>query len=117
MYYGMKGYKIILTGANKNTAMVTIDNNGRRVAEADPIYINQLPKPLFIPIYCTFKPGLPTNALQMIDSLPYGYITFTYNNQQFKMFADTISVDVGQNTEQEIKGLLTPDNDLTQFIH
>lgn len=117
LYFGMKGYKITLTGATKNTAMVTIDNTGRRVAEADPILISTLPAPLFIPIYCTFKPGMPTNALQMIDNLPYGYITFTYNNNQFKMFADTISVDIGQNTEQEIKGLLTPNNDLMQFVH
>ena len=117
MYYGMKGYKITLTSANKNTAMVTIDNTGRRVAEADPIFISTLPAPLFIPIYCTFKPGLPSNALQMMDNLPYGFITFTYNNKQFKMFADTISVDIGENSEQEIKGLLTPNNDLTQFIH
>jgi|GEM_PF-6764036 len=117
MYWGMKGYKIILTGATKNTAMVTIDNLGRRIAEYDPIFISTLPKPLFIPIYATFKPGLPTNALQMIDSLPYGFIKFTYNNKVFKMFADTISMDIGQNTEQELKGLLTPDNDLQQLIH
>lgn len=117
IYYGMKGYKITLSGAAKNTALVTTDINGLRVSEAEPISISSLPNPLFIPIYCTFKPGLPTNALQMMDNLPYGYITFTYNNKQFKMFADTISVDVGQNTEQEIKGLLTPNNDLTQFIH
>lgn len=117
MYFGMKGYKITMTGATKNTSMVTIDNTGRRVAEADPIFISTLPKPLFIPIYATFKPGMPTNALQMIDSLPYGFITFTFRNKQFKMFADTITVDIGQNSKQEIKGLLTPDNDLTQLIH
>lgn len=116
IYFGMKGYKITLTGAPKNTGMVTIDNTGRRVAEAEPVLISTLPKPLFAPIYCSFKPGLPTNALQMLDTTPYGFIRFTYNNYQFKMFADTISVDIGENSEQEIKGILTPDNDLTQLI-
>jgi hypothetical protein len=117
IFYNMKGYKITLSSALKNTALVTTDVNGLRVAEADPIYISTLPAPLFIPIYATFKPGLPSNALAMIDSVPYGFITFTYNSIQYKMFADTITVDVGQNTEQEFKGLLTPGNDITQLIH
>jgi hypothetical protein len=117
IFYGMKGYKITLSAAPKNTAMVTIDNTGRRVAEADPINISNLPTPLFIPIYATFKPGLPNDALSMIDSVPYGFIRFTYSGKVYKKFADTISVDIGQNTEQEFKGLLTPDNDLTQLIH
>jgi hypothetical protein len=117
IFYNMKGYKITLSSALKNTALVTTDVNGLRVAEADPIYISTLPAPLFIPIYASFKPGLPSNALAMIDSVPYGFITFTYNSIQYKMFADTITVDVGQNTEKEFKGLLTPGNDITQLIH
>jgi hypothetical protein len=117
IFYNMKGYKITLSSALKNTALVTTDVNGLRVAEADPIYTSTLPAPLFIPIYASFKPGLPSNALAMIDSVPYGFITFTYNSIQYKMFADTITVDVGQNTEQEFKGLLTPGNDITQLIH
>lgn len=116
MYYGMQGYKITLSGATKNTGLVTTDINGLIIAEAEPVLISTLPKPLFIPMYVSCKPGMPTNALQMIDNLPYGFIKFTFNNKQFQMFADTISVDVGENSEQEIKGLLTPNNDLTQLI-
>jgi hypothetical protein len=117
IFYNMQGYKLTLSAALKNTALVTTDIDGIRVAEADPVYISQLPKPLFLPFYALFKPGLPTNALQMIDNLPYGYIRFTYNQTEYKIFADTISVDVGENTQQEFKGLLTPNNDLIKLVH
>jgi len=117
VFYNMKGYKITLSSALKNTAMVTTDTTGRRVSEAEPVSISTLPDPLFLPYYASFKPGLPKNALQMLDSVPYGFIRFTYMGRVYKMFADTISVDVGQNTQQEFKGLLTPGNDLRSFIH
>lgn len=116
IFYGMKGYLITLTAAPKNTAMVTIDTAGRRVAESEPVAISSLQLPLFIPVYASFKPGLPTNALEMIDSVPYGFIKFKFNGVPYKMFADTISVDIGQNTQQEFKGLLTTGNDLTTLI-
>lgn len=117
IFYNMNGYKLTLSAALKNTALVTTDINGVRVSEADPIYISSLPKPLFLPFYATFKPGLPSNALAMIDSLPYGFIRFKYNSITYQMFADTITVDIGENTQQEFKGLMTPNNDLTQLVH
>lgn len=117
LFYNMKGYKITLTAAPKNIGMVTVDSTGRRVAESEPIYISNLPDPLFIPIYATFKPGVHGNPLGMIDSVPYGFISFTYNSRVFKMFADMVSIDIGQNTTQEFKGLLTVDNDITTLIH
>lgn len=117
IFYNMSGYKLTLSAAPKNTALVTTDINGVRVSEADPIYISSLPKPLFLPFYATFKPGLPSNALAMIDSLPYGFIRFKYNGKSYQMFADTITVDIGENTQQEFKGLMTPNNDPTQLVH
>lgn len=118
LFYNMGGYSLTLSAAPKNTAMVTVDSPfHRRVAEAEPILISTLGLPLFLPFYATFKPGIEQGGLQMIDSIPYGFIKFTYNQQQYKMFADEISVDIGQNSQQEFKGLLTPGNDLTTLIH
>lgn len=117
IYYGMKGYKITLSAAPKNTALITVDTDGTRVAENDPIYISSLPLPLFIPIYVTIKPGLPINALGMMNSIPYGFTRFTYNGTTYKGFAESISINIGQDNMQELKFLLTPDNDLTTFIH
>jgi hypothetical protein len=123
VFYNMQGYKLTLSAAPKNTALVTVDINGRRVSEADPVNISDLRDSsgkslaLFIPIYASFKPGLPVNALGMIDNIPYGFMKFTYNGIQYKAFADTVSVDVGENSEQELKVLLTPDNDITTLIH
>lgn len=117
IYYGMKGYKITLSAAPKNTALYTVDTLGNRVAESDPVYISSLPAPLFIPMYVTIKPGLPTNALQMLDSIPYGFARFTYNDTEYKGFMQSVSVDIGQHTTQELKFLLTTNNDLSTFIH
>lgn len=118
LFYNMGGYLLTLSAAPKNTAMVTIDSPfHRRVAESEPVQIASLGLPLFLPFYAQFKPGIEQGGLQMIDSIPYGFMKFTYNGQQYKMFADEITVDIGQNTQQEFKGLLTPGNDLTQLIH
>lgn len=116
LFYNMAGYSITLASAPKNTAMVTTDLSGRRVAESEPLKISDLPTPLFLPFYCTFKPGLPLNAMEMIDSIPYGYIKFQFYGKPYKMFAQSISVDIGHNTQQEFKGLMLPNSDLTQLI-
>lgn len=118
LFYNMGGYSLTLSAAPKNTAMVTIDSPfHRRVAEAEPVQIASLGAPLFLPFYATFKPGIEQGGLQMIDSVPYGFIKFTYNGTQYKMFAEEVTVDIGQNSQQQFKGLLTPGNDLTTLIH
>lgn len=119
LFYNMNGYSLKLSAAPKNTAMVTVDNspNHKRVAEAEPVQIASLGAPLFLPFYATFKPGIEQGGLQMIDSIPYGYVKFTYNQQQYKIFLDEVTVDIGQNSQQEFKGLFTPGNSLTALIH
>lgn len=117
LFFNMAGYSLTISAAPKNTAMVTIDLANNRVSEAEPVIISTLGKPLFLPFYATFKPGIEQGGMQMIDSMPYGFIKFTYNGQQYKMFAQEISVDIGQNSQQQFKGLLTAGNDLTQLIH
>lgn len=117
LFYNMGGYSLKLSAAPKNTAMVTVDNTGTRVAEAEPVLIANLGLPLFLPFYATFKPGIEQGGLQMIDSVPYGFIRFTYNGQKYKMFAQEITVDIGQNSQQTFKGLMTPGNDLSMLIH
>lgn len=116
IFYKMSGYQLKLSAAPKNTQLVTVETSGRRVAEADPVNFADLPTPLFLPFYCTFKPGLPLNAMEMINSIPYGYIKFQFYGKPYKMFAQSISVDIGHNTQQEFKGLMLPNSDLTQLI-
>lgn len=117
IFYNMGGYSLTLSAAPKNTAMVTTNTAGKIVSEAAPVLIASLGKPLFLPFYASFKPGIEQGGLQMIDSIPYGFIKFTYNGTQYKMFAQEITVDIGQNSQQQFKGLLTPGNDLTTLIH
>lgn len=116
LFYKIGGYSLTLSAAPKNTAMVVTDG-GVHIAEAAPVQISSLGLPLFLPFYVTFKPGIEQGGLQMIDSVPYGFIRFTYNGTVYKMFADEITVDIGQNSQQTFKGLFTPGNDLRTLIH
>lgn len=116
IFYNFEGYQLTLSSALKNSGLVTIDNTGRRVAESDPVLFSSLPAPYFIPIYCSFNPGLTQDALQLIDSAPYSDMNANVNGVAMKVFINEISVDEGQNSQQDFKTLLTPANDLTKLI-
>jgi hypothetical protein len=117
IFYNMKGYQITLANALKNNAMVTIDNNGRRVAEADPINISSLTAPYFIPMYCQFNPGIEGSVGDMVNSTPYADMKANVNGVVVKFFISEITLDESQNSQQEFKTLLSPDNDLTKFVY
>ena len=48
---------------------------------------------------------------------PYGDIKFTFNDVEYAGFAEEISSDVGQNSAQTFKLLLTPNNNLENLVH
>lgn len=116
IFYNMKGYQIKLTGYEKNVSLVTVDLNGRRVAERDPINIADLPKPYFIPEYCQVNKGLTTDVMNMLDINPYGEIRFTVNGKQARAFINDVKVDIGKESVQELKLLLTSNNNLMDFV-
>lgn len=116
IFYNMQGYQISLSSAVKNSAMVTIDLTGRRVAEAEPINISDLPKPYFIPIYATVKAGLAFDALDKLDASPYGDLNFDYNGNNFKAFINKFIVVVGNDKPEELKLLLSPSNNLLKLV-
>jgi len=116
IFYNMKGFHINMTSALKNSSMVYVGLDGKRVAESDPISISDLPAPLFCPIYATVVPGLSNNVLDMIDSTPYADLNFDFNGVNTKAFINKFSVQVGNDKPTETKLLLTPDNDLTKMI-
>lgn len=109
----LTGYTIFITGADKNISMVTVDNNGRRVAEGDDVNISDLGAQIFLPYYDNVVTGLPFNAEQMLSINPFGEFWYQYLGLTCKAFINTVSVDCGANTPQSFKGLLTPGNDLS----
>lgn len=116
IFYNMKGYQITLASALKNSNMVYIGLDGKRVAEGEPISISDLPAPLFCPYYATIIPGLSNNILDMLDSTPYADLNFDFNGVNTKAFINKFSVQIGNDKPTETKLLLTPDNDLTKYI-
>lgn len=108
----MAGYQIYLTGYDKNVNMVTVDVTGRRVAENEPINISDLGAQIFLPYYDTVTTGLQFNAEQMLSINPFGEVFYMYRGIQWKGFINDVSVDMGSNSPQGFKLLLSPSNDL-----
>lgn len=108
----MGGYQIYLTGADKNTAMVTVDLTGRRVAEGEDVDISDLGAQIFLPYYDFITTGMQFNAEQMLSITPFGEIWYMYRGVNWKSFISEVSVDCGSNSPQGIKVLLGAGNDL-----
>ncbi len=109
----MQGYTIYLTGADKNTSMVTVDLNGRRVSEGDVINVSDLGAQIFLPYYDNITTGLQFNAEQMLSINPFGEVWYMYRGINWKSFINMVSVDCGSNSPQGIKCLLGVGNDLS----
>lgn len=111
VFYGMVGQQIVLSGYLKNIAMVYIGLDGVRIAEADPIQISNLGKPYFIPEYYTMTiPG------GLIDANRYADMNFNVNGQNFKAFVSSYKCNFATRKPQEVKLLLSWDNDLSKTV-
>lgn len=116
VFYNMKGQKITLTSALKNTNMVTVDDAGRRVSESDSINVSDLGNPIFLPYYDLVETGLEFNAEQLLSQNPFGEIWYNYKGTTWKAFIEEVTVDDGLNTPQNFKLKLTPDNNLLKRV-
>jgi hypothetical protein len=109
----MQEYKVYITGADKNTSMITVDANGLRVSEYDDINISDLPAQIFLPYYDNVTTGIKLNAAQMLATNPLGEFWYNYRGIRWKAFIQDVVIDYGSVTPKSIKGLLTPANDLS----
>lgn len=108
----MQGYHIYLTGADKNTSMVTVDLAGRTVSEGDMVNISDLGPKIFLPYYDNITTGMQFNAEQMLSMNPFSEVWYMYRGVNWKSFIQGVSVDCGSNSPQGIKVLLGAGNDL-----
>ncbi len=115
IFYNMIGYSLKLTGYSKNISL-TVTENGMKTIESAPIEIVNLPRPLFIPEYYETTQGVATELISMIDNNPYADLTFTVNGVVAKAFISNLKVDLGKESPQGLKLLLTPDNKLSDFV-
>lgn len=114
---GLEGSSITFESADKNKDLVTIDLNGRRVAESSNIPIAALGTPIFLPYIVTFNTRLIKRIQQYFDTNPTGYITFTYRDEQYMGFIMETSFNPVINAQQEFKLLLSPLTNLLNLIH
>lgn len=113
----MDGYSIRLSAPLKNVSMITIDDSGRRVGESDPVMISAaLGSQMFIPWYIEIKAGLPLNTTDLLDIAPFSDIACTWNDVLIKGFSAETNVDEGENSAQNFKLLLTPENKTVDLI-
>jgi hypothetical protein len=104
---------ISFASSSKNADVMTLKDSVR-VAEKDSIDIRDyLANRMFLPFEVSFKSNYPKNLQKLIQSSPYGYISFYSKGNKFKGYILECGVDITKNTEQDFKLLLTPENDLT----
>lgn len=90
---------IIFESGEKNTALITIDLNGRRVAENENVAIGSLGKKIFRPELFIFTVG-NVNGADLL-SRPYGEIRFNFDGIPLKGFIQSVSVDEAERTSQK----------------
>jgi hypothetical protein len=116
IFYGLQGYQIRLVGADKNTALVTTDINGVRVAENDILNVSDLKDPYFIPVYWTVQGGVTKDVLSMINKNPFADLVFDFQGVQVSAFIENFLLQIGNDKPQALKLLLSPDNNLLDLI-
>lgn len=106
---------INFASAVKNAKLKTVkDSIG--VKEDENILVASLPDRYFIPDIATIRCKLPYGAKRMIDTNPFGYVTFVWKGVTIKGYIIEFTVDIAKNTERELKLLLTQDNNLLNLI-
>lgn len=106
---------INFASAEKNADLKTI-KAGVGVKENENILVASLPDGFFIPVTTTIRCKLPYGAQRLIDSVPFGYVTFNWKGVTLKGYILELTIDIAKNTEQELKLLLTNDNNLLNLI-
>jgi len=111
----MDGRYITFGSGTKNTELKTVKDS-IRVKENEDIVTSSLPGKYFIPTIATFTAKFPKKVLDIIENEPYGYFAFSSEGTKLKGYILEISIDLAKNTEQEVKLLLTNDNNLLNLL-
>lgn len=110
------GTLIRFQSADKNADLATIDLNGNNVKENEDIQVDTLTGAYFLPIVVSFTANSPRNIQYLINTTPYGVISFNYFGNTYKGYIMEVSSDVSKNEEREFKLLLSASNNLLNLI-
>jgi len=100
------GRTIEFGSGTKNTDLVTI-KDGVRVAEGEGVAVSSLDGKYFQPYIFNLKGKIPVNAMRLMDSTPFGYVRFNFNDIVAEGFIIMVSQSLGDNSERELQLLAT----------
>lgn len=86
------------------------------ITENADVLISTLGTPLFIPIVAEFTCPVPIDIQTLLDTDPYGKITFPYNGITVEGYLLEASETPARRSSQQIKLLLTSNNTITDLI-
>ena len=86
------------------------------ITESADVLISDLDTALFLPIVATIKCLVPIDIQSILDTNPYGYLSFSWDGDDFKGFLLEASETPVSKASQELKLLLTQDTDITKLI-
>jgi hypothetical protein len=84
--------------------------------ENEDVLISNLDAALFLPIVAEFKCKNPVNIQALLGANPYGYMTLTWKGNQYEVFLLKSSEMPATKASQTIRGILTPNNTLSNLI-
>lgn len=112
-----EGRHLRFESGSKNVQLNTVGFDSISVKENEWILISSLDEPIFLPYLATVTSDYPRSLQETLTSFPYGYIRFKYRGYTWKGFIMEANVDVARNSAKEFKLLLTPDNNVLNFVH
>lgn len=116
MLHRYEGRIIRFESAEKNAAVRTVALDGTTVQENVSISISNLPPALYLPYVATVKFAIPKDAGKILDTVPTGYMEFTWQGELLSGFFLEASQDVARNSEQEWKLLMHPNTIMEKLI-
>jgi len=100
----------------KNTKMSVSYGVGNTVTENTNITIGTLPDKIFLPYLLTIDTKMPKNISSMMQNFSTGYIRTNVNETDTDGFIIDASAQLSTNENKEFKLLLTPYNQMENFI-
>lgn len=99
--------KYIDFGSAEKNALINVTANGVNVDEDRAVQVSTLSDKYFQPYIFSINAKLPKTAIALIDSNPFGYITFNHNGTEASGYIMEVSVDLSQNGARDLKLLAT----------
>lgn len=110
------GGKIHFQSGEKNSEMSRTYLSGETITEKADITVGNLTPKLFLPYYVSIDVEVPLTFRQLMDTNPYGQISWTYKGLKMYGYLFDGSIRPATNEHLKFKVLLSPNNDLTKLI-